>query len=174
MRAPCVRPCACWCSVAPVRVEPLHLRLEHVKGHGDDRAQSARDHAATQRHVPVSGLGRRSSALRGPLEGCWMALKGLGPLPRTRGSALALCCGREGRGALPLPKAAAVSTRLRVRRHLVRGPAATHQPLVLSEDDEAERLVGGRLGHCGEEAAVDSRDALRLDEAVHAAQQALG
>ena len=103
-----------------------------------------------------------------------MALKGLGPLPRTRGSALALGCGRGGRGALPLPKAAAVSTRLRVRRHLVRGPAAPHQPLVLSEDDEAERLVGGRLGHRGEEAAVDSRDALRLDEAVHAAQQALG
>eukprot|EP00964_Phaeocystis_antarctica_P126055 scaffold89781_cov69-Phaeocystis_antarctica.AAC.2 len=61
-----------------------------------------------------------------------------------------------------------------VRWHLVRGSAAPHQPLVLSEDDEAQRLVGGRLAHGGEEAAVDARDALRLDEAVDAAQQALG
>mmetsp|Transcript_13468 Transcript_13468/g.31806 ORF Transcript_13468/g.31806 Transcript_13468/m.31806 type:complete len:300 (-) Transcript_13468:333-1232(-) len=60
-----------------------------------------------------------------------------------------------------------------VRWHLVRGSAAPHQPLVLSEDDEAQRLVGGRLAHGGEEAAVDARDALRLDEAVDAAQQAL-
>ena len=63
--------------------------------------------------VPVSGLGRRSSALGGPLEGCWVASRGLAALPRTR-------------GALPPPRAAAVSTGLRaherprraVSRHL--------------------------------------------------------
>ena len=44
-----------------------------------------------------------------------MASKRLGPLPRRRGSALARGCGRGGRGALPLARAAAVSTRLRVR-----------------------------------------------------------
>ena len=43
-------------------------------------------------------------------------MKGLGPLPRTRGSALALGCGRGGRVVLPLPRAAAVSTGLRVRQ----------------------------------------------------------
>ena len=40
--------------------------------------------------------------------------KRLAALPRTRGSALAHGCGREGSGALPLPRAAAVSTRLKV------------------------------------------------------------
>ena len=44
-----------------------------------------------------------------------MASKGMGPLPRRRGSALAHGCGTSGRGALPLPRAAAVSTRLSVR-----------------------------------------------------------
>ena len=39
----------------------------------------------------------------------------LAALPRTRGSTLAHGCGREGSGALPLPRAAAVSTGLRVQ-----------------------------------------------------------
>ena len=65
--------------------------------------------------VPVRGLGRRFSALRGPLEGWWVASKGLAALHRKKGSTLAHGCGREGSGALPLPRAAAVSTRLRVR-----------------------------------------------------------
>ena len=65
--------------------------------------------------MPVSGFGRRSAALGGPLEGWRVASKGLGALPRTRGSTLAHGCGREGSGALPLPRAAAVSTGLRVR-----------------------------------------------------------
>ena len=43
-----------------------------------------------------------------------MASKGLGPLPRRRGSELARGCGRGGRVALPLARAAAVSTGLRV------------------------------------------------------------
>ena len=62
----------------------------------------------------MSGLERRSSALGGPLEGWRVASKGLGPLPRRRGSALAHGCGRGGRVVLPLPRAAAVSTGLRV------------------------------------------------------------
>ena len=43
-----------------------------------------------------------------------MASKGLGPLPRRKGSALAHGCGRCGRVVLPLARAAAVSTGLRV------------------------------------------------------------
>ena len=45
-----------------------------------------------------------------PLEGWRAASKGLAALPRRRGSALAHGCGRGGRGALPLPRAAAVWT----------------------------------------------------------------
>ena len=44
-----------------------------------------------------------------------MASKGLGPLPWRRGGALAPGCGRGGRVVLPLPRAAAVSTGLRVQ-----------------------------------------------------------
>ena len=56
-----------------------------------------------------------------PLEGWLVASKGLGPLPRRRGSALAHGCGRGGSGALPLARAAAVSTGARVTREK-RGP----------------------------------------------------
>ena len=65
-------------------------------------------------HVPVSGLGRRFSALGGPLEGWQVALKRLGALPRIRRGAQGRGCGREGSGALLLARAAAVSTGLRV------------------------------------------------------------
>ena len=47
------------------------------------------------------------------MEGWLVASKGLGPLPRMRWAALANSCGREGRGALPLQRAAAVSAGLR-------------------------------------------------------------
>ena len=43
-----------------------------------------------------------------------MASKRLGALPRIRWSALGRGCGKEGGGALPLARAAAVSTGLRV------------------------------------------------------------
>ena len=53
-----------------------------------------------------------------PWEGHWegwrVASKRLGALPRIRRGAQGRGCGREGRGALPLPRAAAVSTGLRV------------------------------------------------------------
>ena len=62
----------------------------------------------------MSGLGRRSAALGGPLEGWQVASKRLGPLPRRRGSALAHGCGRGGREVLPLVRAAVISTGLRV------------------------------------------------------------
>ena len=48
------------------------------------------------------------------MEGWRVASKGLGPLPRRRGSALAQGCDRSGRVVLPLARAAAVSTGLRV------------------------------------------------------------
>ena len=50
------------------------------------------------------------------MEGWRVASKGLGPLPRRRGSALAHGCGRGGRVVLPLARAAAVSTGQRVLR----------------------------------------------------------
>ena len=68
----------------------------------------------------TGGLAGGSSALGGPLEGWRVASKGLGPLPRRRGSALAHGCGRSGIGALPLPRAAVISTRLRVRHAVER------------------------------------------------------
>jgi len=49
------------------------------------------------------------------LKGWLMASKRLGPLPRMRWAALGRGCGREGSGALPLPRAAAISTRVRVQ-----------------------------------------------------------
>ena len=50
------------------------------------------------------------------MESWRVASKRLRPLPRRKGSALAHGCGRGGRGVLPLARAAAVSTGLRVRR----------------------------------------------------------
>ena len=64
--------------------------------------------------VPVSGLGRRSAALGAH----WRAAGGwkrLGPLTRIGRGALGRGCGREGSGAPPLPRAAVISTRLRVQ-----------------------------------------------------------
>ena len=43
-----------------------------------------------------------------------MASKGLAALPRIKRGALGRGCGRKGSGALPLPRAAVISTRLRV------------------------------------------------------------
>ena len=51
------------------------------------------------------------------MEGWRVASKGLEPLPRRRGSALAHARGRGGRVVLPLARAAAVSTRWRVPAH---------------------------------------------------------
>ena len=50
------------------------------------------------------------------MEGWRGASKGLGPLPRMKWAALAHGCGRGGRVVLPLARAAAVSTGLRVRQ----------------------------------------------------------
>ena len=59
------------------------------------------------------------------MEGWQEASKGLGPLPRRRGSALARGCGRGGRVVLPLARAAVISTGVRVLqvipRHVVVG-----------------------------------------------------
>ena len=60
------------------------------------------------------------------MEGWRVASKRLAALPRRRRSALAHGCGRGGRGALPLPRAAAVSTRLRVHVQVAR-PAEREQ-----------------------------------------------
>ena len=49
---------------------------------------------------------------------CRVASKRLGTLPRIKRGAVGRGCGREGSGALPLARAAAVSTGLRLRLHL--------------------------------------------------------
>ena len=67
-----------------------------------------------------------------------MASKGMRPLPRTTGSALAHGCGRGGRAVLPLPRAAAVSTGLRVHEPLLGGEAPT-----LADDGEGAGDVRG-------------------------------
>ena len=56
------------------------------------------------------GLGRRSSVSWRPLEGWWVASKGLGPLRSRKASALGRGCDMGGRVALRLARAAAVST----------------------------------------------------------------
>ena len=50
------------------------------------------------------------------MEGWRVASKRLGALPRIKRGALGRGCGREGSVVLPLPRAAAVSTGLRVLR----------------------------------------------------------
>ena len=67
-----------------------------------------------------------------------MASKRLGALPRMKWAALGRGCDREGSGALPLPRAAAVSTGLRVRPLAER----TFPVAGLPEAEAARRLVG--------------------------------
>ena len=98
-----------WRAAVHTRVadEPLPQRSEA-------RQLWPRQAVELERLVPVRGLGRRSAALGGPLEGWRVASKRLGALPRIKRGALGRDCGREGSGALPLPRAAAASTGLRV------------------------------------------------------------
>ena len=129
---------------------PGHERGDEEVLHAVERREerAAREQAAPlqpdrrgerEEAVPVRGLGRRSAALRGPLEGWWVASKRLGPLPRRRRSALAHGCGRGGRVVLPLPRAAAVSTGLRV-------PLLAGHPVVLQRRVLHLRLDGGGQG----------------------------
>ena len=92
------------------------LPLGYQTGQGTHR----RGRPRAPRPVPVSGLGRRCSVSGRPLKGWRVASKGLGPLPRRRGSALAHGCGMGGRVVLPLPRAVALSTRLRAPVGLAR------------------------------------------------------
>ena len=73
-----------------------------------------------------------------------MASKGLVPLATMRGGALARGCGRGGRVVLPLARAAAVSTGLRV-------PHEQHRARVLhGEDNERAPLLPARhVAHRG-------------------------
>ena len=75
------------------------------------------------------------------MEGWRVASKGLGPLPRRRRrGALAHGCGRGGSGALPLPRAALLSTGLSVL-------VAHDAPIVLAHVGDAhpaEALADGR------------------------------
>ena len=61
-----------------------------------------------------AGRGRGSRLWEGHWRGCLVASKRLGALPRIKRGALGRGCARKGSGALPLPRAAAVSTGLRV------------------------------------------------------------
>ena len=80
-------------------------------------------------------VGAQVLSLGRPLEGWQVASKRLGPLTRRRGSALALGCGRGGRVALPLARAAAVSTGLSVR--------GEEQEAREAEQDRREEAHGG-------------------------------
>ena len=111
-----------------------------------------------------------------------MASKGLGPLPRRRGSALAYGCGRGGHGVLPLPRAAAVSTRSRVltlavaaRREVDReegGARGEHGGDHLPEAGGAGGRVRARRAR-GERRGARARRRLAAAAAVHACLQRL-
>ena len=87
----------------------------------------------------MSGLGRRSSVSGQPLAGWRVASKGLGPLPRRRGSALAHGCGRSGRELLPLARAAAVSTGL---SYSTKRPLSSSHASVSASSNGADRGWG--------------------------------
>ena len=78
-----------------------------------------------------------------------MASKGLGPLPRRRGSALALGCGRGGRVVLPLPRAAAVSTGLRVLELAWRATRCAPHGARLHHARATQRQLGSRQARRG-------------------------
>ena len=73
-----------------------------------------------------------------------MASKELGPLPRMKWAALAHGCGRGGRVVLPLARAAAVSTGLRVLVEAGRGRRRRRPHLRAREAEIARgaRVVG--------------------------------
>ena len=74
-----------------------------------------------------------------------MASTGLGPLRRRRASALAYGCGRSGRVVLPLARAAAVSTGLRVRHDSLHVQSVRHVKLVdLHVSARPSPLIGTR------------------------------
>ena len=90
--------------------------------------------AAAGGGVPVSGLVRRFIVLVGRLEGWRVASKRLGALSRIKRDALGRGCGRGGRGALPLPRAAVISTGLRGRASTLCSspPARSRRSVILS------------------------------------------
>ena len=92
----------------------LQSRNQVIRSSGNQVIRSSGNQAITDVRVPASRLGRRSSVSWRPLGGWQVASKGLGPLPRRRGSALAHGCAGGGRVVLPLARAAAVSTGVRV------------------------------------------------------------
>ena len=137
-------------SIVVGESRPLQLLLvvgRHVRRHPHHLASLL----GPVDRVSVSGSGRRSAALRGPLEGWRVASKGLGPLPRRRGSAPACGCDRSGRVVLRLARAAAVSTGLRVRgargvtSHLQRGRERVPRQRDATRDARRKRLAG-RVG----------------------------
>ena len=68
-----------------------------------------------------------------------MASKGLAALSRTARDALGRGCGKEGSGALPLPRAAVISTRLRVRS--VEGEHDAREQHRADDDEEESGLL---------------------------------
>ena len=117
-----------------------------------------------------------------------MASKGLGPLPRSRGSALAHGCGRSGIGALPLPRAAVITTGLRVRvlehrrreavdvRHRVGGPPAVGELLleallVLDEGRQVELVRCAQSTERGAEHGERGRRSLTTSHTADAAER---
>ena len=98
----------------------------------------------------------------GSLEGWRVASKRLGPLPRIERGALRRGCGREGSGALPLPRMAGISTRLRVLR---RDVLAVCVVVALGGDVRGTRLEGREPSvHVRQLAGGAQRQALPVEE----------
>ena len=101
--------------------------------------------------MPVSGLGRRSAASAGPLEGWQVASNGLGPLPRRMGSALALSCvakvaaGEGGRRVNPLERYGEPSNNAEVQSRL----PPPHQSSSLDWVQLAAADMSVAVKHCG-------------------------
>ena len=77
-----------------------------------------------------------------------MASKRLGALPKITRGAPGRGCGREGSGALPLPRAAAVSTGLSVRHVLQRAARRRRRKAGVAGDGEPSQ-AGHRVQPLG-------------------------
>ena len=108
--------------------------------------------------VQILSLGRTTG-------GGWLRRGCLGPLPRRRGSALALGCGRSGRVALLLARAAVLSTGLRVHQLI---PAEHALPLTLVADILQAVRSAKVSGRSAKSFASRRRCALAVRRADHA------
>ena len=104
------------------------------------------------------------------MEGLRVASKGLEPLPRRRESALAHGCGEGGRLVMPLARAAAVSTGLRVRAPRLESEARRADQY-LRAGTAAAKLRHGRCPAVSSLRCVLATTLLRKHQRQHGADQ---